>query len=710
MKYYTFLQQVSIRNKLKIVVLFTSGLMLLLSMIAFISQELINFRRNMSTELISLGQFIAVNSQTALATQQYHLMQRHLYSLQQMPNVLVAALLNAQGDLLAYYQRPDAQQETVIPSLSIPDFTQTNNKQDDAIIAQGRLNVWVPIWEAQQLIGIVYIAADLRQFYERSIRLIAIMVAVLIIALIFAFMLATQLQKRITQPIYLLLNTMRQVAKTRNYSLRCEQTSQDELGLLVMGFNDMLAQIEQRDMRYENLAANLAGIIFQLKRHLNGQFELLYISPGSLNLYGFSPWQLQQQPSLLLQPVIEQDRYTLLRSLIVAAKKRSQWYCSWRIVQNKKTYWLQGYGRLNQSKLGDLIWDGLITDITELKQTEATLSQKNQALHCTLQQLQQAQQELIQAEKMAVLGQLMASVAHEINTPLGAIRSSAQTIDRILSEVLPQFLDWWQQLDKPQQQAWLQCLNQPNHRLLTNLRAQRQTRRQLQQALTEAGLTSAALLADRLVDMGLTQLEPSVYCLFQHENSLKNIEMLHQWSSLQRSTHTIIEATNQAAKVIFALKSYSSQSTHEIMQLVDINKTLETVLTLYQNAFKCGVRLVCQFSAVPPVYGHENELIQVWTNLLHNALQAMAYRGTLTIQLDSDENGIQVYFHDTGCGIDEATQTRIFEPFFTTKPAGEGCGLGLDIVQKIITRHQGRIAVQSQPHDTCFTVWLPCAN
>jgi two-component system NtrC family sensor kinase len=107
------------------------------------------------------------------------------------------------------------------------------------------------------------------------------------------------------------------------------------------------------------------------------------------------------------------------------------------------------------------------------------------------------------------------------------------------------------------------------------------------------------------------------------------------------------------------------------------------------------------------VFCYPDELNQVWTNLIHNALQAMDYKGILTINATQQDTKVIITITDTGKGIPREIQDKIFEPFFTTKPTGEGSGLGLDIVQKIIEKHEGEIEVESMPGKTTFTVSLP---
>ena len=135
------------------------------------------------------------------------------------------------------------------------------------------------------------------------------------------------------------------------------------------------------------------------------------------------------------------------------------------------------------------------------------------------------------------------------------------------------------------------------------------------------------------------------------------------------------------------------------------------MLTIYQNQIKSGIDLVRAYGDVPAVRCLPDELNQVWTNLVHNALQAMDHRGTLTIGLRRDGDDVRVSVTDTGCGIPDAIRARIFDPFFTTKPAGEGTGLGLDIVRKIVEKHAGRIDVDSEVgRGSTFTVILPIAG
>jgi signal transduction histidine kinase len=147
------------------------------------------------------------------------------------------------------------------------------------------------------------------------------------------------------------------------------------------------------------------------------------------------------------------------------------------------------------------------------------------------------------------------------------------------------------------------------------------------------------------------------------------------------------------------------------MVMSDVREGLETVLTIYQNQIKQNTELVRDYEDIPPVRCLPDELNQVWTNLIHNALQAMQHRGTLTLTIRRGSGEVIVGVGDSGSGIEPAIRERIFDAFFTTKPAGEGSGLGLDIVRKIIDKHGGRIELRSEVGaGTTFFVHLPISG
>lgn len=341
------------------------------------------------------------------------------------------------------------------------------------------------------------------------------------------------------------------------------------------------------------------------------------------------------------------------------------------------------------------------------------LDEKNQTLAKALDELQAAQAGLIQSEKMAALGNLIAGIAHEINTPLGAIQASASNMDKALATVLLHLPELSSRLNAEQQMALFGFLEQVlTSKPLLSSREKRALRRSLQAQLETYNIDSARSRADRLVDLGVHENVAAHLHILQDPNCDSILQLAYDFNSLHKNRHTIQTATERAGKIVFALRSYARFDDSGEQQPVQVINGIETTLELYHNRLKQGIEVIREYQDLPEIEGYPDELLQVWTNLIHNGIQAMDGQGVLTIStgIDSTDVGnehVIINVRDSGTGITPEVQARIFEPFFTTKPQGEGSGLGLDISKKIIEKHQGKITVSSQPGRTEFTVTLP---
>ncbi len=339
---------------------------------------------------------------------------------------------------------------------------------------------------------------------------------------------------------------------------------------------------------------------------------------------------------------------------------------------------------------------------------QQTLQEKNQDLATAIYQLQATQEHLIQSEKMAALGQLIAGIAHEINTPLGIIGSSIDNISNFWDENLEKMPQFFQQLSEESQACFLALLHRStNQETLFTSREKRKIKQQLSNELMAGGIENTEEIADSLVDMEIYDNIEELLPFFKLPDWEVVFNTAYQFSSFKKSISLIQRATAKSGKVVFALKSYAHFDSKQEKVQANLHDGIETVLTLYQNQLKHGIEVVKNYGDLPKIMCYPDDLNQVWTNLIYNALQAMDYKGILTIETKQQEANLVIKFTDDGKGIPPEVIPKIFQPFFTTKSAGEGSGLGLDIVRKIVDKHEGTIAVESVPGQTSFTVSLP---
>jgi signal transduction histidine kinase len=171
----------------------------------------------------------------------------------------------------------------------------------------------------------------------------------------------------------------------------------------------------------------------------------------------------------------------------------------------------------------------------------------------------------------------------------------------------------------------------------------------------------------------------------------------------------IESGTSRISDLVGAIKEYTYMD-QTPLQNVDIVKSLETTLTILNHKLKQGVVVERDYQKIPLlVNSFGSELNQVWTNIIDNAIDAMGGEGKLQVKTFRDENCVVVEITDNGPGISPEVKAHMFDPFFTTKGVGQGTGLGLDTVQRIVKKHQGNIQVNSKPGETRFQVWLPLA-
>lgn len=329
-------------------------------------------------------------------------------------------------------------------------------------------------------------------------------------------------------------------------------------------------------------------------------------------------------------------------------------------------------------------------------------------------ELEETQAHLVQSEKMASLGVMVAGIAHEINTPAAVINGAADNLDANLVFVLSHLGEITHLIQNPDfRSIYLDILfsfvkEDPAAKIdpKDKFKLKKETKfRFIQDGIPE---NDASDLSTFLIDHHLLHMQDELIRIWK-TGGKETFEMLKNTLSLQRNIKNIKYAIRNIVRIVKALKYYShlGQASYAVS---DLHEGLENTLVIMQNQIKHGVEIERIYGTIPPVRCNIDELNQVWTNLITNAIHAMKKIEHPKLTISSrriGEDYVMISFEDNGSGIPSDIKDKIWDPFFTTKDQGEGTGLGLGIVKGIIEKHKGRIEVESAPGRTLFMVYLP---
>jgi signal transduction histidine kinase len=344
------------------------------------------------------------------------------------------------------------------------------------------------------------------------------------------------------------------------------------------------------------------------------------------------------------------------------------------------------------------------------KELEERVREQTAALHKTYEDLKNAQSQLVLNEKMASLGLLIAGIAHEINTPVGAIQNVSSSLNtKILS--LPRQLEALKQSASYGSDELIVFFEDLVRTACDNDRPVSYGEVQaVEGVLKREGMEDFRAVAGSLVKLRFVDTER----IAKYKAFIKDpvaFSLARSLAAIAQVTKVCQTSSQKISEIVRALKYYAYTDKDKI-ERIQVNESIQTSLVLLRNRLKRNIVVSTDLDPELPKILCTSEIHQVWTNLLTNACDAIEemeadYQGEISISTRKKEDGVLVTVADNGIGIPECNLDRIFDPFFTTKEIGKGTGLGLSIVSGIIKKHNGTTRVRSGEGRTVFEVVLP---
>jgi len=384
----------------------------------------------------------------------------------------------------------------------------------------------------------------------------------------------------------------------------------------------------------------------------SGDFKMTFVSNNAYHVLGYRPEEMLADPNFWFDHIHPDDAPNIFSSLALVFTEGQRAY-EYRFRASDGAYlWMHDTLRLIRDEHGaPLEVMGSLTDITARKHMEVALQAKGEEQQRLIVKLRDAHEQLLQAEKMASIGQLAAGIAHEINNPVGFVNSNMGTLQSYVATLFGVIDDY------------------------------------------ERAGGADPLLAARYAAVRA------------------NADLAFLRQDVDELVKESMDGLKRVRDIVQALKDFSHVGETE-WQVADLHRGLDSTLSIVGNELKFKATVEKHYGALPQIPCLASQLNQVFMNLLVNAGHAIPevtpMRGLITIRTGAEGDWVWVEVGDNGHGIAPEHLSRIFEPFFTTKPVGGGTGLGLSLSYGIVNKHGGRIEVASQPGAGArFTVWLP---
>ncbi|MEH1939114.1 MAG: AAA family ATPase [Nostoc sp.] len=419
-----------------------------------------------------------------------------------------------------------------------------------------------------------------------------------------------------------------------------------------------LAELSAAQSRFHNLVDNVPGVVYQYSMSANGVISLSYISADCYSLLEITPEQAISNWQFFDNLVHPDDVVSYQQSQIDSIQASSPWQWSGRIVTPSGIIkWIHGESRVKRFADGSMVWDGLFLDISEQqaalhkrKIAELALEQKSLDLEQALTDLQNAQLQTIQSEKMSALGNLVAGVAHEMNNPLGFIAASLKQAKPTITEIT-QHLKLYQE-------------GFPN-------------------------------ISDEIIDHA------------------EEIDLDYSLSDLPKMIDSMSMACDRLKNISTSLRTFS-RADRDYKVPFNIHQGIDSTILILKHRLKANdqrpaIEVVTNYGNLPQIECFPGQLNQVFMNLIANAIDALDESNTgrsfedikanlncIKIKTSIENNLVRIGIYDNGKGMNEQVKSKIFDHLFTTKAVGKGTGLGLAIARQIVEEtHGGKLSFSS---------------
>jgi PAS domain S-box-containing protein len=771
-------RNISIKNKVTIITMLACMIVLLLVLVSFTIVEFVISRSALVEKMASLAEVIGINSAAALTFNDRKSAEATLASLNAEPEVMVAATYTQKGKLFALYFNYDYM--PWFPS-SISDMPwaisagrhppSKNSHQIDHIFRLDRLEMVKSIVIEGEEIGTLYLQSNLDSLYRRIKWYSVFAFMSLIPALLVAYLLSAKFQRIISKPIMDLAQTMKIVSQEQNYSVQVKKLSEDELGGLTDGFNEMLAQIQKRDLALERhreglerevqrrtaelsqsnralektiddlnratqfLAQNEKRLAYAQQAARLGYWEWLIDSDRMIwseevcSLFGMEPEEVGLNREAFLDLIHPDDKVLVENALKTSLSTGESFRVDAHINTSIGSVRIVNlYGKVfadNGDKPVRIV--GTIQDITQRKEAEEAFQSLVTYAPTGIYIVQQGKFAMTNPGFEAITGYTAQDMLGQdcliLVSPEYRTFVKEQAIQRLKGEGLPPYE--YRFINQSGETGWVMETVTP-----TQYKGQRAVLGYFMDITPLKKLEAQFLQAQKMEAVG--RLAGGIAHDF---NNILGVIIgyaeimlmgLNENDPLSGYLGEIKRAAVRAASLTRQLLAFSRRQIQQI-EVINLNEVVTDLETMLHRLIGEDLELVMELDSAPLfVKADKGQVEQIILNLAVNAKDAMPQGGKFTIEtcdvyLDetycrdhpyvSPGHFVMMAVSDNGTGMDEETRAHMFEPFYTTKETGKGTGLGLSTVFGIVKQSGGSIEVYSEPgFGTTFKVYLPSAG